>query len=127
MRSTGWSPVGTARARCSYPAVSRRRGRVAGSPSRLRGMPGECAGADRTRRTDEGIDVDQADVAGDLERVLVTEEQLRNRLAELGVEIASDYAGRKLLLVGVLKGAVMVMADLSRALPMHVEMDWMAV
>jgi hypoxanthine phosphoribosyltransferase len=71
--------------------------------------------------------VDQADVAGDLERVLVTEEQLRNRLAELGVEIAADYAGRKLLLVGVLKGAVMVMADLSRALPMHVEMDWMAV
>ena len=71
--------------------------------------------------------MDQSDVAGDLERVLVTEAQLHRRLAELGVQIAADYAGRQLLLVGVLKGAVMVMADLSRALPMHVEMDWMAV
>jgi len=71
--------------------------------------------------------VDQADVAADVERVLVSEAQLATRLQELGQEIGRDYTGRDLLLVGVLKGAVMVMADLSRALPIHVEMDWMAV
>ncbi|RZS79428.1 hypoxanthine phosphoribosyltransferase [Motilibacter rhizosphaerae] len=69
----------------------------------------------------------QADVAGDLEKVLVTEEQIAGRLAELAEQIAADYEGRDLLLVGVLKGAVMVMADLSRALRIHVDMDWMAV
>ena len=71
--------------------------------------------------------MDQADVAADVERVLVSEAQLATRLQELGQEIGRDYTGRDLLLVGVLKGAVMVMADLSRALPIHVEMDWMAV
>jgi hypoxanthine phosphoribosyltransferase len=71
--------------------------------------------------------VEQKDVEGDLERVLVPEEQIRARLAELAAEIDEDYAGRELLLVGVLKGAVMVMADLARALRSHCEMDWMAV
>ena len=63
----------------------------------------------------------------DLERVLLTEEQLQARVAELAAEIDADYAGRDLLLVGVLKGAVMVMADLARHLHSAVEMDWMAV
>ncbi len=67
------------------------------------------------------------DIAGDLERVLVSEEAIRSRLAELAAQIDHDYAGRELLLVGVLKGAVMVMADLARALRSHCEMDWMAV
>ncbi len=63
----------------------------------------------------------------DLERVLLTEEQLQGRIAEMAAEIDADYAGRDLLLVGVLKGAVMVMADLARHLHSAVEMDWMAV
>ncbi len=63
----------------------------------------------------------------DLERVLLTEAQLQGRLDELAEQIDADYAGRELLLVGVLKGAVMVMADLARRLRSSVEMDWMAV
>ncbi len=71
--------------------------------------------------------MDQRHVEGDLTRVLVTEEQIRTRLDELAREIERDYEGRDLLLVGVLRGAVMVMADLARSLERHVEMDWMAV
>ena len=52
----------------------------------------------------------------DLERVLITPEQIGVRIAELASQVDADYAGRDLLLVGVLKGAVMVMADLCRAL-----------
>ena len=63
----------------------------------------------------------------DLERVLLTEAQLHSRLDELAAQIDADYAGREILLVGVLKGAVMVMADLARRLHSPVEMDWMAV
>ncbi len=66
-------------------------------------------------------------MGNDLERILVSEEQVQGRLAELAGEIDTDYEGRDLLLVGVLKGAVMVMADLARALHSRVEMDWMAV
>src|SRR5450756_756980 len=66
-------------------------------------------------------------MGSDLERVLLTEEQLDARLVELAAEIDADYAGRDLLLVGVLKGAVMVMADLARRLHHPVQMDWMAV
>lgn len=71
------------------------------------------------------MDADQID--HDLESILLTEEQIRTRVAELAAEIERDYEGQDLLLVGVLKGAVMVMADLARALSRHVEMDWMAV
>ncbi|MBX3094254.1 MAG: hypoxanthine phosphoribosyltransferase [Cryobacterium sp.] len=67
------------------------------------------------------------EVADDTTEVLLTQEQIREKLAELARQIEQDYAGEKLLLVGVLKGAVMVMADLARELRMHVEMDWMAV
>ncbi|WP_203758059.1 hypoxanthine phosphoribosyltransferase [Cellulomonas chitinilytica] len=63
----------------------------------------------------------------DLERVLLTEEQLHTRLDEIAAQIDADYAGKDLLLVGVLKGAVMVMADLARRLTHSVQMDWMAV
>ncbi len=63
----------------------------------------------------------------DLEKVLVTEEQITTRLQEMGARIDADYAGRDLLIVGVLKGAVMVMADLARSLHSPVAMDWMAV
>ena len=71
--------------------------------------------------------MDEKDLGAELEKVLVTEEQIQRRLAELAGEIDTDYDGRDLLLVGVLKGAVMVMADLARALHSPVEMDWMAV
>ena len=71
--------------------------------------------------------MDQSDVGNDLEHVLLTEQQLHDRLGELAAQIDADYAGQDLLLVGVLKGAVMVMADLARLLHHPVEMDWMAV
>ncbi len=67
------------------------------------------------------------DVQADLKHVLYTREQIEQRVRELAAEIDKDYAGRDLLIVGVLKGAVMIMADLARALHSHVTMDWMAV
>ena len=59
--------------------------------------------------------------------VVVTEDQLRTRIAELGEEISVDYEGRAPLLVGVLKGAFMFMSDLARAIQLPVEFDFMAV
>jgi hypoxanthine phosphoribosyltransferase len=71
--------------------------------------------------------VDATDMGADLEDVLITAERLQHRVGELAAQIDADYADRELLLVGVLKGAVMVMADLARAIRLPVEMDWMAV
>ena len=71
--------------------------------------------------------MDADDMGHDLERVLISSDQIASRLAEMAAEVDRDYAGRDLLLVGVLKGAVMVMADFARALHGSVEMDWMAV
>jgi hypoxanthine phosphoribosyltransferase len=59
--------------------------------------------------------------------MVVTEEQIRDKVAELGAQITKDYAGRTPLLVGVLKGAFVFMADLSRAIALPVEFDFMAV
>ncbi|MDA3023030.1 MAG: hypoxanthine phosphoribosyltransferase [Actinomycetota bacterium] len=67
------------------------------------------------------------DLGADLAHVLLTEEQIKGRIAELALQIEADYAHKDLLLVGVLKGAVMVMADLARALKRSSDMDWMAV
>ena len=63
----------------------------------------------------------------EIEQVLVTAEQISTRIAELASQIDADYQGRDVLLVGVLKGAVMVMADLSRAMNSDPSVDWMAV
>ncbi|HLU73198.1 MAG TPA: hypoxanthine phosphoribosyltransferase [Nonomuraea sp.] len=71
--------------------------------------------------------MDAADMGDDLEKVLIPEDELQSKIKELAARIDADYAGRELLLVGVLKGAVMVMADLARALHVPVQMDWMAV
>ena len=71
--------------------------------------------------------MDLAAVGTDVERVIVTEEQLRSKVAELAARIDVDYKDRDLLLVGVLKGAIMAMADLTRAMQRHIDMDWMAV
>lgn len=68
-----------------------------------------------------------SDVTDDLSEILITQDQIHEKIAELARRIEADYAGEKLLLVGVLRGAVMVMADLARELKIPVEMDWMAV
>ncbi len=60
-------------------------------------------------------------------RVVVAEDELRARVLELGQQITADYAGRPPLLVGVLKGAFVFMSDLSRAIDLPVEFDFMAV
>ena len=63
----------------------------------------------------------------DFVRIVVSENQIQHRLDELAATIRADYEGHDLLLVGVLKGAVMVMADLARRMPPNVQMDCMAV
>lgn len=71
--------------------------------------------------------VDEKDMGSDLQSVLITKEEIDAKLAELAAKIDAEYAGKDLLIVGVLKGAVMVMADLARALSTPLTMDWMAV
>lgn len=71
--------------------------------------------------------VDADAIAGDLVTVLYTPEQIAARVRELAREIDQEYEGKDVLLVGVLNGAVMIMADLCRALSIDCEMDWMAV
>lgn len=63
----------------------------------------------------------------DIDRILITGEQIQAKLADLGERIGADYAGRRLLLVGVLKGAFVVMADLARYIRLPLEFDFMAV
>ncbi|GAA2185417.1 MULTISPECIES: hypoxanthine phosphoribosyltransferase [Leucobacter] len=71
--------------------------------------------------------MDAKHLGDQLSVVLHTEAELHQRLAELAREIEADYGDEPPLLVGVLKGAVMVMADLARELRFHAQMDWMAV
>lgn len=72
--------------------------------------------------------MDSEAIQSDLTKVLYTQEEIQARIAELCRRIEADYEGRDVLLVGVLKGAVMVMADLARELrKVDVQMDWMAV
>ena len=71
--------------------------------------------------------MDSSHVEHDLVNIIFTEAQIQERLGQLADAITADYDGKDLLMVGVLRGAVMVMADLSRAMPRHVEMDWMAI
>ena len=71
--------------------------------------------------------------AGDIKSVLLREEQIQTRIAELGAQIAADYQerstgdGRDLLLITVLKGAVMFVTDLARAIPLPTQFEFMAV
>ncbi|HEV2634329.1 MAG TPA: hypoxanthine phosphoribosyltransferase [Actinocrinis sp.] len=71
--------------------------------------------------------MDEMDMGADLQRVLLTKTQIQEGITRLASEVDAKYAGNDVLLVGVLKGAVMVMADLSRALHLPVTMDWMAI
>lgn len=63
----------------------------------------------------------------DIERVLLTGEQIRERIAELGEEIGKDYQGKELLVLGILKGAVLFMADLIREIQLPLTFDFLAV
>lgn len=63
----------------------------------------------------------------DIQEVLLTEEMLAAKVAELGAQITRDYADKELLAIGILKGAVIFMADLIRAIDRPVEIDFMAV
>jgi hypoxanthine phosphoribosyltransferase len=71
--------------------------------------------------------VEAADIADDITEVLYTEAEIHERIRDLARAIERDYAGENLLIVGVLRGAVMVMADLARELKLDIVMDWMAV
>jgi hypoxanthine phosphoribosyltransferase len=75
----------------------------------------------------ESSAVQPANLHPDVEAVLVSQEQIAEKIGELAVRIDADYKGREVVLVGVLKGAVMVMADLARALTVPVSMEFMAV
>lgn len=66
-------------------------------------------------------------MGADLEKILIEESQIQDRLADLAAQIDCDYADKQLVLVGVLKGAVMVLADLSRKMSISPLMDWIAV
>ena len=63
----------------------------------------------------------------DIQEVLVTKEQIRDKISELAAEIDSHYSDKDVLLIGILKGAVPFMADLSRAMQIPTKQDWMAV
>jgi hypoxanthine phosphoribosyltransferase len=71
--------------------------------------------------------VDIEKVASDITKILVTEEQITAKVKELAAQVDVRYEGKDVLLIGVLKGAVMFMADLSREMQIPVQMDWMAV
>lgn len=63
----------------------------------------------------------------DVESVLLSAEELAKRIEEIGAEITKDYAGKEILMIGVLRGAVLFMADLARAIKVPVAIDFMAV
>ena len=71
--------------------------------------------------------VRQPDLASDVAEVLISEDQLRAKVAELGRQLSRDYAGRQLTLVSVLKGSLPFMADLMRAIEVPVTIDLMEV
>lgn len=70
---------------------------------------------------------DNTGLPADVERILLTEEQVQARIRELGAELAAHYDDRKPLLVGVLTGAYVFMADLSRAMAIELDVEFMAV
>ncbi len=63
----------------------------------------------------------------DIKEILFDEETLRNKIKEIGKQISEDYAGRDLILIGVLKGSVMFMSDLMKEISIYCCMDFMAV
>lgn len=67
------------------------------------------------------------DISGDIQEVYLSHEELAQRVVELGREISRDYAGKKPMLVGALKGVMCFMADLVRAITIPMEVDFMAI
>ena len=63
----------------------------------------------------------------DIKKVLISEEEIQAKVAEIGARISEDYAGKDLLMVGILKGSVVFMADLMRAVGVHTQIDFMSV
>jgi hypoxanthine phosphoribosyltransferase len=101
------------------PARSGRRGRS--SCAATRSWP--CPASSSIRRCKlSATELEQA-----VSEVLIEEDDLQRRIAELGTEISADYEGRDLLLIGVLKGAVFILADLMRHLTVPCEVDFMAI
>ena len=71
--------------------------------------------------------MDLSTAGEDIDRVIVSAPEIQARLKEIALQVEKDYEGRNLLVIGILKGAVMTLADFVRSLNRHVEMDWMAV
>ena len=110
--------------RCPRRVADRRLRQRGRGRSRTRG--GAWLGRHRPRM-ERLRDVTQAELDKAVGEVLIEEDAIQSRIGELGVEISADYAGRDLLLVGVLKGAVFFMADLMRELTVPCEIDFMAI
>src|SRR5256714_6900179 len=70
---------------------------------------------------------DDIDLHDDISEILVTEEEIRSKVVELGEQITRDYQGKNLLLLGTLKGAVPFIADLARTVHLPLEIDYMAI
>src|SRR3954465_3515382 len=120
------SPDGRRRSRtCSStqrsPVRPASRGRSSCAVTRSSRFP-----ASSTRRG-PGQGGSQTELERDVAEILIDEDRLRSRVLELGEEISADYAGRDLLLIGVLKGAVFFMADLMPPLTIPCEIDFMAI
>src|SRR6266480_295950 len=116
-----WSPPGAGSAGRTCPVVSG----ASGSVTDCFSPP--VTPASRPELAHRRAPLDATDVGADLKEILIPADRLQARVAELAAELDADYDGQDLLLVGVLKGAVMIMADLARAMRLPVEMDWMAV
>lgn len=63
----------------------------------------------------------------DVERILITSEEIGARVRELGQQITNDYAGQEILMIGVLRGAVIFMSDLARSIKRPMDIDFMAI
>src|SRR5262249_55569608 len=98
---------------------------MAARRARRRGRRG--AGHRRGARDRGGEGVNRTEVERGVGQILIEEDALQGKIRELGREISLDYAGRELLLVGVLKGAVFFMADLMRSIDVPCEIDFMAI
>ena len=90
-------------------------------------MEGRVTLSDRPNADAASIATHASELERDIERVLLSEAEIQATLQRLGEEISADYAGRDVLLIGVLKGAFVVMADLARYIRLPVEFDFMAV
>src|SRR6478609_2228839 len=97
------------------------------APRRTRARRRRRAGSRRGAGREGRARVSQTELEQAVGEVLIDQETLAARVAELGAEVSADYEGRDLLLIGVLKGAVFFMADLMRHLTVPCEVDFMAI